>query len=75
MVPVTVDEDVILESLGRLHRELDVHAEPSGAVAPAPLLTGRSSVPLESLPPGHHVAIVSGGNVDAARLAKLLNRE
>ena len=72
VVPVTVEEDVILESLGRLHRELEVHAEPSGAVAPAPLLTGRSSVTLDSLPPGHHVAIVSGSNVDPARLERLL---
>jgi len=67
--PVTVSERRILASWRILRRELGVPAEPSGAVAAAPLLAAGPSTAL----PGLHVAIVSGGNIDPARVARLLD--
>lgn len=67
-VPVTVDEETILASLRRHRIDLDVPAEPSGAVAAAPLLFPGEGTVAE----GVHVAVVSGGNVAPERLARLL---
>lgn len=66
--PVTVSERQILASLRRLRLDLSVAAEPSGAVAPAALLTAGTGAEI----PGVHVAIISGGNIDPERLAGLL---
>ena len=64
---VTVPEAMIVASLRYLVKELGLGVEPSGAVAPAPLLAGDTSAHH-----GTHVAIVSGGNVAPERLAKIL---
>ncbi|WP_200208839.1 threonine ammonia-lyase [Micromonospora coerulea] len=63
---VTVTEEEILAATGRLAREARLVAEPSGAVAVAARLFHR-----EELPPGRTVAVVTGGNVDPALLARL----
>ncbi|MGN6392672.1 MAG: threonine ammonia-lyase [Gemmatimonadales bacterium] len=55
---VTVTEDEIAAAVRYLHHELDLRAEPSGAVTVAALLAGRIR------PTGPTVAVVSGGNVD-----------
>ncbi|MFC7331061.1 threonine ammonia-lyase [Marinactinospora rubrisoli] len=60
---VTVTEDEIRSAMGRLAREARLVAEPSGAVAAAAYLAGRT-------PPGRTVAVVSGGNVDPEVLAR-----
>lgn len=67
--PVMVEEESILESLRLLHGELGIGPEPSGAVSCTPLLHPAAGAEPE---PGVHVAIVSGGNVDPARLHSLL---
>lgn len=66
---VTVTEDEILATVPVLARSARIVAEPSGAVAPAAYLHRR-----DELPPGRTVAVVSGGNVDPALLARLLGR-
>ncbi|MFN0060221.1 MAG: threonine/serine dehydratase [Planctomycetota bacterium] len=70
---VLVSEGEIRESLRRL-RGIGVATEPSGAVAAAPLIAAGGAVAALAtrIPPGVHVAIVSGGNVAPARLASLL---
>lgn len=61
---VTVSEASILRTMARIAREARLVAEPSGAVAAAGLLaTGR--------PTGNAVAILTGGNCDAAFLSAL----
>ena len=74
----TVDDAEILRTLSFLRGECGVESEPSGAVASTPLLTDahrRVAQQLDSreLPRGHHVAVVSGGNVDPDRLQRLLH--
>ena len=63
---VEVTEEQILENLRRL-RSIGVEAEPSAAVSSAPLLSSNAMPS-----PGVHVAVVSGSNVDPARLERLL---
>ncbi len=71
--PVTVTEAMILASFRRMRLDLGIEAEPSGAVAAAPLLfPPRSERSEAGLLPGVHVAIVSGGNVDSLRVQRLL---
>jgi threonine dehydratase len=65
---VTVSEDEILATVPELARRARIVAEPSGAVAPAAYLYHR-----DGLPPGPTVAVVSGGNIDPALLARLLS--
>ena len=67
--PHTVDDSRILVALSLLHRELGVAAEPSGVVSATPILVPD---PADAPSGGVHVAIISGGNVDPARLATLL---
>lgn len=69
---VTLSEEVILAAFRRLRRELDIACEPSGAVAPAPLLFPHLVPAGRHAPAGTHVAIVSGGNISDERLAQLL---
>jgi threonine dehydratase len=64
---VTVSEDEILRTTGLLARDARLVAEPSGAVAPAAVLSGKVGV--EN---GTVVAIISGGNIDPARLVQCL---
>ena len=65
----TVTDEKVVATLALFHRELEVRAEPSGAVAATPLLNPAPDDPPRA---GVHVAIVSGGNVDPRRLAALL---
>jgi threonine dehydratase len=65
---VTVTDDEILATVPVLARSARIVAEPSGAVATAAYLHRR-----DELPPGRTVAVVSGGNIDPALLARLLS--
>jgi threonine dehydratase len=63
---VTVSEEEILSTVGRLAREAHLVVEPSGAVCVAGYLHRR-----DELPPGRTVAVISGGNIDPALLPAL----
>ena len=63
-----IDDDAIAAAMRELLTSAKLLAEPGGAAATAAVLT--RAVPLRD---GERVAaIVSGGNIDAARLATLL---
>ena len=63
-----VDDREIVDAMRTLMQRIKILPEPAGAAALAALLCGR--VPI---PPGATVAVVvSGGNVDLARLKELL---
>jgi len=64
---LTVSEEEILGTVGRLAREARLVVEPSGAVSVAGYLYGR-----DRLPAGRTVAVISGGNIAPALLARLL---
>ncbi len=64
---VTVSEKEIAETVRMLARNPQTLAEPSGAVAPAAWLFGRDALPATKAP----VALISGGNIDPALLARL----
>ncbi|WP_406038951.1 threonine/serine dehydratase [Micromonospora sp. NBC_00898] len=64
---VAVTEEEIGAAMGRLVREARLVVEPSAAVAVAARLFHR-----DELPSGRTVAVVTGGNVDPARLASVL---
>jgi threonine dehydratase len=64
---VTVTEQEILDATRRLALEARLLAEPSGAVPVAAFLHHA-----DRLPPGPTVAVVSGGNIDPALLARLV---
>ncbi|MCI0652399.1 MAG: pyridoxal-phosphate dependent enzyme [Planctomycetes bacterium] len=68
---VIVSEAAIVATL-RVLREVGIAAEPSGAVAAAPLLFPERGGPAGGVPSGTHVAIVSGGNIAPARLRAIL---
>ena len=64
---VVVDDDVIAEGMRFLAARAKLVAEPAGAAATGALLAGKIAVR-----PGERVvSIVSGGNVDPARLAQI----
>lgn len=65
---VTVTEEEILAAVGLLARRARIVAEPSGAVTTAAYLHHR-----DELPGGRTVAVVSGGNIDPALLARILS--
>jgi len=65
---VTVAEDQIRSAVGWLARTAHVVAEPSGAVSVAAHLYQR-----DRLPGGPTVAVISGGNIDPHRLARILD--
>jgi threonine dehydratase len=65
---VVVDDDVIVEGMRFLAARAKLVAEPAGAAATGALLAGRIRVRKGE----RVVAIVSGGNVDLARMAQLL---
>ena len=73
--PVTVKDEDIVSALRLLRKDLGIAAEPSAAIAVAPLFFGDRIDAGREAAPGIHVAIVSGGNVAPERLADLLARE
>jgi threonine dehydratase len=64
---VTVSEEQIRRTVGRLARSARLVVEPSGAVAPAAYLHRR-----DALPAGRTAAVITGGNIEPALLAELL---
>jgi len=64
---VTVSDDEIRDTIGRLARSARLVAEPGGAAAVAAYLYHRAE-----LPAGRTVAVVSGGNLDPQLLRSLL---
>jgi threonine dehydratase len=64
---VGVGESEIVEAMGLLMTRAKLYVEGSGAAATAALLAGKARVPEGS----RVVAVVSGGNVDLARVATL----
>jgi threonine dehydratase len=64
---VTVSEDEIMEAARVLARNPKTIAEPSGAVAPAAWLFHRDQLPASN----KTVAVISGGNIDPALLARI----
>ena len=65
---VTVSDDQIVEAMAFLFDRMKLVVEPSGAVGVAALLAGRIA--------GTRIgAVLSGGNVGAARFAELLRRD
>jgi len=64
---VTVSEEEISATVGVLARQARLVVEPSGAVAPAAYLHRG-----KELPAGRTVAVLSGGNIDPAALARIL---
>jgi threonine dehydratase len=67
---VTVTEDEIRTAVGRLARDANLVAEPSGAATTAAYLFHA-----DRLPAGRTVAVVSGGNLDPALLAELIQQQ
>jgi threonine dehydratase len=66
---VTVEDDQIVDAVVWAFNLAKIVAEPSGAASIAAVLTGAADTP--SPIEGPIVAIVSGGNIDAATLANL----
>jgi threonine dehydratase len=64
---VTVAEDEIRDAVGRLARDANLVAEPSGATTLAAYLFHR-----DEMPQGRTVAVVSGGNIDVRQLRESL---
>jgi threonine dehydratase len=62
---VTVDDEALVEAVRWLFSEAHVVAEPSGAATVAAALQAGSAV-------SGAVAIISGGNIDAADFAKYI---
>jgi threonine dehydratase len=70
---VQVFEEEILGTVGALARTANLIAEPSGAVAPAGYLFRRDELRSRfGVADGPVVAVVSGGNLDPALLARLI---
>lgn len=65
---VLVSDDEIINALRLILERVKVLVEPAGAASVAALLTGKAGARQGS----HTVAILSGGNVDRARLKSLL---
>jgi threonine dehydratase len=68
---VTVSEDEIREAMRLLAADPKTLAEPSGAVAVAAFLFDRDELPATKV----NVAVISGGNVEAAMLAEIRSEE
>jgi threonine dehydratase len=63
---VTVSEDEIINTMFFLWERLKIVVEPTGALAAAALLSGVVKVPEARIG-----VIISGGNVDLAKVVKL----
>jgi threonine dehydratase len=73
---VTVTEDELLDAIGRLAREARLIAEPGGAAAVAAALhRGPAELGITSASDEPVVALLSGGNIDPALLADVLQAE
>jgi threonine dehydratase len=73
---VTVTEEELLEAIGRLARQARLIAEPGGAAAvAAALYRDASELGLASSADEPVVAVLSGGNIDPALLAEILQTE
>ncbi len=68
---VTVRENEIVEAVRLMAQNAKLVAEPSGAVTFAAYLFHRDELP----PAKTHVAVISGGNLEPALLAKIMNGE
>lgn len=67
---VTVEEHEIIQAMRDLAVRAKQLVEPSGAVAAAAVMAGKIGAPEQKI-----VAVISGGNIDLARLASLLADE
>jgi len=65
---VTVEDEAIVEALRLVLTRSKLAAEPSGAAALAPLVSGD----VDLAPGASVVCVISGGNVDRRLLARLL---
>jgi threonine dehydratase len=65
---ITVTDDEIIAAMKLIWSRLKIVVEPSGASSFAAVLSGRVQVPANS----KAVCVLSGGNVDFKKLAKLL---
>ena len=68
---ITVDDRAIVEAVFWIFSNAKIVAEPSGAATTAAVLSGALDAALENRVGGPIVAIVSGGNMAADRLAEL----
>lgn len=68
---ITVDDRAIVEAVFWIFSNAKIVAEPSGAATTAAVLSGALDAALENRVGGPVVAIVSGGNMAADRLAEL----
>ena len=71
---ITVDDTAIVEAVFWIFSNAKIVAEPSGAATTAAVLSGALDAALEDEIGGPIVAIVSGGNMAADRLAELAAR-
>jgi threonine dehydratase len=68
---VTIDDDAVDRAIGLLAERCKLVVEPAGAAPVAALLEGK--IPVK---PGEKVvAVLSGGNIDPARLGKILSTD
>jgi threonine dehydratase len=65
---VTVSDDEALRAVGMLANEAKLVVEPSGAVAPAAVLFGRTGLEKRVV-----AAVISGGNIEPSRLQACLD--
>lgn len=65
---VLVEDEEIVDALKLILSRVKVLTEPAGAAATAALLTGKAGIERDS----HVVTVLSGGNIDEARLKSLL---
>jgi threonine dehydratase len=73
---VTVTEGEMLDAIGRLARQARLIAEPGGAVAvAAALYRDAGDLGVTSAADASVVAVLSGGNIDPALLAEILQTE
>ena len=68
---ITVDDPAIVEAVFWIFSNAKIVAEPSGAATTAAVLSGALDAALEDKIVGPIVAVVSGGNMAADRLAEL----
>jgi threonine dehydratase len=68
---VTVDDDQIVDAVLWTFAQAKIVAEPSGAASVAAVLSGALDRAISVPADGRVVAIVSGGNMDLAKLAEL----
>lgn len=65
---VLVEEQEIIEAMRDIAMRTKQLVEPSGAVAPAAVMSGKAGTADQTI-----IAVTSGGNVDLQRFAELVN--